>query len=122
MSVTKRTVTRRSGLILRQLVGTSEDAFIYIPQDALPFPPTSSLQQYEAVQVSDPVGFSANEKRFNDGAVDPAGRFLAGTMGREHHQSVGKLYSLDYRGYVSLLLDRVTCSNGIGWSKDGRRM
>lgn len=103
-------------------MGTSEDAFIMIPFSALPFPPTSVRQSYRELPQSQFVRFSAEEKRFNDGAVDPAGRFLAGTMGREHHQAVGRLYSLDSKSGVELLQEGITCSNGIGWSQDGTRM
>lgn len=95
---------------------------MFIHFDNLPFPPTSSRQQYVELGTSSPLSFSFDEKRFNDAAVDPAGRLIAGTMGKEHHQSVGKVYSFDGKGELSLLLEGVTCSNGTGWSRDGKRM
>jgi sugar lactone lactonase YvrE len=61
------------------------------------------------------------DTRMNDGAIDPRGRFWAGTMsmtGRRH----GSLYRLDEDGRVARMLTGVTVSNGIGWSPDGSLM
>jgi sugar lactone lactonase YvrE len=60
--------------------------------------------------------------RFNDGAVDRAGRFWVGTMEYAETSPVGELYllapDLSYRsrdrGFI--------CSNGITWSSDRRWM
>ena len=59
--------------------------------------------------------------RMNDGAVDPGGRFLAGTM-RMDRTPGAALYRLDPDGTVSTLLRSVAISNGLGWSPDGGRM
>lgn len=59
------------------------------------------------------------EARFNDGAVDPQGRFLAGTMGQGY---TGTLYRLDPDGSVHTLETGVGISNGIGWSPDNATM
>lgn len=56
--------------------------------------------------------------RFNDGKCDPAGRFLAGTMSLHDESEQGALYSLSTDGKVSLLIDKVTTSNGLAWSAD----
>jgi len=58
--------------------------------------------------------------RFNDGACDPAGRFLAGTTSTGAPGTDGVLFSLAPSGVVSTLLEGVTESNGLGWSLDGR--
>jgi sugar lactone lactonase YvrE len=58
--------------------------------------------------------------RFNDGAVDPAGRFLAGTMAYEGDQAVGNLYVLDYDRRVRRLEAALFVTNGMDWSPDGR--
>ena len=58
--------------------------------------------------------------RFNDGGVDPQGRFWAGTMGGG--DPVGSLYRLDPDGAVTRMETGVGTSNGIGWSPDGRTM
>lgn len=61
--------------------------------------------------------------RFNDGKVDPAGRFFAGTMATEvlpgqfeRHQ--GSLYSLWTDHSVVKHFDQVDVSNGLAWSLD----
>lgn len=59
------------------------------------------------------------EARFNDGAVDPQGRFLAGTMGQGY---TGALYRLDPDGSVHTLETAIGISNGIGWSPDNATM
>jgi sugar lactone lactonase YvrE len=61
----------------------------------------------------------AEDIRFNDGACDPAGRFWAGTVARDRRPGAGALYRLDAGGQVSVVLDGVTESNGLGWSPDG---
>lgn len=69
-----------------------------------------------------PVGdFRADGERvrFNDGKVDPSGRFLAGTMYWGHQDAVGSLYMLHPDGSVVTLLEEVTISNGLAWSADG---
>ena len=60
--------------------------------------------------------------RFNDGACDPAGRFLAGTMAYDFRPGAGSLYRLEPDLSVSRLIDSVTISNGLGWSPDGATM
>ena len=60
--------------------------------------------------------------RFNDGAVDRAGRFWVGTLEDSETNPVGELYllapDLSYR-----VMDRgFLCSNGITWSTDRRWM
>jgi sugar lactone lactonase YvrE len=62
--------------------------------------------------------------RFNDGKVDPAGRFWAGTMvgPGEAVPGAGALYSLDANHQVTLRLPQVGISNGIVWTKDKTKM
>jgi sugar lactone lactonase YvrE len=60
--------------------------------------------------------------RMNDGATDPAGRFWAGTMAYDETPGAGALYRLDGPGAAARVLERVTISNGVGWSPDGERM
>lgn len=46
-------------------------------------------------------------------------------MGREHEQVVGRMYSLQKNGKgweAPLVLDNITCTNGMGWSPDGKTM
>jgi sugar lactone lactonase YvrE len=63
-----------------------------------------------------------SETRMNDGAVDPAGRFWAGTMGVDGKAEQGALYRLDPDGSVHRMLSPVSISNGIDWSPDARLM
>lgn len=61
-----------------------------------------------------------DDVRMNDGKVDPAGRFWAGSMDPVH--SKGELYRLDPDGNQHTLLHNIGISNGLGWSPDHNRM
>jgi sugar lactone lactonase YvrE len=74
-----------------------------------------------AVRWSTPVG-TGRDRRMNDGKVDPAGRFLAGTMAMDGSPGRGALYRLDPTGHVACVLDHVSVSNGLDWSLDGQVM
>lgn len=57
--------------------------------------------------------------RFNDGKVDPLGRYVAGTISRSRSPKAA-LYSLSADGSsCKQIHDGVTNSNGLAWSKDG---
>ena len=58
--------------------------------------------------------------RLNDGKVDPAGRFWAGSLDFQHQKA--KLYRLDPDGEHHTMLTGIGISNGIGWSPDHKRM
>ena len=58
--------------------------------------------------------------RSNDGACDAAGRFWIGTMDLDETPGAGALYRYD--GRLERVLDEVTLSNGIGWTRDDTRM
>ncbi len=60
--------------------------------------------------------------RGNDAAVDPAGRLWAGTMRYDSAEGGGWLARVEPTGTAKVVLDKVTISNGIGWSPDGTRM
>jgi sugar lactone lactonase YvrE len=59
--------------------------------------------------------------RGNDAAVDPAGRLWAGTM-RYDEDPGGWLARVEPSGDAKVVLDKVSVSNGIGWSPDATRM
>lgn len=61
------------------------------------------------------------EARFNDGAVDPEGRFWAGTLTHDGSAS-SSLYRLDPDYSVHTMATGLTISNGIGWSPDRKTM
>jgi sugar lactone lactonase YvrE len=60
--------------------------------------------------------------RFNDGSVDPAGRFWTGSLEDGETRPVGRLYRLDEDGGHLTADEGFYCSNGIDWSPDGRWM
>jgi sugar lactone lactonase YvrE len=62
------------------------------------------------------------EIRMNDGKCDRPGRFWAGTMALDERPNAGGLYRLDPDGCVRTMLNRVSISNGLDWSDDGRVM
>jgi sugar lactone lactonase YvrE len=64
----------------------------------------------------------AHDLRMNDGYVDAAGRFWAGTMRIDLQPDHGTLYRLDPDGVAHPMLTPVSISNGIDWSLDGRTM
>lgn len=57
--------------------------------------------------------------RMNEGGCDPDGRFYCGSMAYDRTPGAGALYRLDVDGSVSLVLERVSTSNGLEWSPDG---
>jgi len=60
--------------------------------------------------------------RFNDGALDPKGRFLIGTMGYpEIIDNIGTVLSYA-GGEVKVLIDGTTISNGIVFTEDTTKM
>ena len=59
------------------------------------------------------------ENRFNDGKCDPAGRFWVGSMGPRYKAS---LYRISAPSECLRMLDSITTSNGIVWTKDKSKM
>jgi sugar lactone lactonase YvrE len=57
--------------------------------------------------------------RFNDGRIDPAGRFLAGTIDEPKDGGKAHLYRYDKRGLVEMAGGLLT-SNGVAFSPEGR--
>lgn len=72
-------------------------------------------------RVADVAG-SSTGLRFNDGKCDPGGRFWAGTMAYNQAAGAAALYCLDTDGAVTEVLNGVTISNGLAWSRDGDTM
>jgi sugar lactone lactonase YvrE len=61
--------------------------------------------------------------RFNDGKVDRAGRFWAGTKNLANNaQATGSVYRLDPDGTAHRVAGGISCTNGIAWSPDNRTM
>jgi sugar lactone lactonase YvrE len=64
----------------------------------------------------------AKVSRLNDGACDPAGRFLVGSMALDTREGEDCLYRLEGDGAVTVIDDDLTLSNGLAWSPDGTVM
>jgi sugar lactone lactonase YvrE len=60
--------------------------------------------------------------RFNDAKCDAAGRLWAGTLADDGRAGGGRLYRVEPDGRAEVALDRVTVSNGLDWSPDGRTL
>ena len=60
------------------------------------------------------------EHRFNDGRVDRAGRFWAGTLPDDHVTPSGALYRLDADHGVHRMADGLVVPNSLCWSPDDR--
>lgn len=61
-------------------------------------------------------------RRGNDAAVDALGTLWAGSMRYDNAPGGGALVRVAPSGAAVTVLDEVTCSNGLGWSPDGRLM
>lgn len=61
-----------------------------------------------------------DDVRMNDGKVDPAGRFWAGSM--DVARVEGALYRYDPDGTPSTILHQIGISNGLDWSPDRKTM
>lgn len=73
-------------------------------------------------ELARPEARHAPNVRMNDGACDPWGRFLVGSMALDIAPERGSLYRFAPGAETELLLTSVTVSNGLGWSPDGRLM
>ena len=60
------------------------------------------------------------ESRFNDVIADPAGRVFCGTM--PTGDRLGRLYRLDLDGSLTVVLEGIGISNGMGFTPDRRQM
>jgi sugar lactone lactonase YvrE len=92
------------------LAGASPDGFVAIDPD------DGALTLLAAVEADDPT------TRMNDGKVDQAGRFWAGTMLDHEGPHGGALYRLDADLSVTRMLQPVSIANGLDWTDDGREM
>jgi sugar lactone lactonase YvrE len=92
------------------LVAAVQDGFVAVD------PANGRVEGLVPVEATDPT------TRMNDGKVDPAGRFWAGTMGVDHRPNAGTLYRLDPDLRVTAMVTGTTISNGLDWSPDGQTM
>lgn len=75
------------------------------------------------IEILQTITLETGEKRFNEGMADPAGRFLAGTMGHSHGTHDGRMFALT-KGRVGAkpVKEGITCTNGMAWIDGGRTM
>ncbi len=66
--------------------------------------------------------YDTNIVRFNDGRVDPAGRFWVGTMYEPRDKPAAEMYVLERGQLRQAWAGNMTNSNGLAWSLDGRTM
>ncbi|MBD8563953.1 SMP-30/gluconolactonase/LRE family protein [Oxalobacteraceae sp. CFBP 8763] len=66
--------------------------------------------------------YDTSKVRFNDGRVDPAGRFWIGTIYEPRDQPAAEMYVLARDNLRCAWRGGMTNSNGLAWSLDGRTM
>lgn len=80
-----------------------------------------NLETEEIVLLSD-VESDMPENRFNDGKCDPNGNLWVGSMYFEQNKPNASVYKINERGETVKMIDSVTISNGIVWTKDSKTM
>jgi sugar lactone lactonase YvrE len=102
--VTSFTFRKDGGLLL-----TLKKSFAFFDPD------TNRLERIGSVDARLP------NNRFNDGKCDPDGNFWAGTMNAVEWKSPsGHLFRIDPARKIRTMRSKVVCSNGCGWSPDGK--
>jgi len=79
------------------------------------------IEKHEFIVLKKNV-FITDKMRFNDGSVDPAGRYWIGTMDYEARNPIGLLYKFNTDYSTEVMENNLVISNGIGWSPDRRKM
>ena len=77
------------------------------------------LEDADGTLTTLPEVWSDSGVRMNDGGCDPEGRFYCGSMAYDQRQGAAALYRLDPDRSVTVVLERLTVSNGLEWSPDG---
>lgn len=62
--------------------------------------------------------FLESDMRMNDGKIDPRGKFWIGSLALDFQADRGSLYEFDVSGKWRVIEEKVTLSNGMGWSPD----
>jgi len=68
------------------------------------------------------IASPATSNALNDGKVDPAGRFICGSMDMAEAAPTGTLWQLGADLRIRALEHGIICSNGPCWSPDGRTL
>ena len=80
-----------------------------------------NLENGNLKQISN-VESDITENRFNDGKCDPKGNLWVGSMHLKESLPNANLYKVEPNGVTTKMVDSVTISNGIVWSKDTKKM
>ncbi|HIC31487.1 MAG TPA: SMP-30/gluconolactonase/LRE family protein [Flavobacteriaceae bacterium] len=80
-----------------------------------------NLENGDLKQISN-VESDVTENRFNDGKCDPKGNLWVGSMHLKESLPNANLYKVEANGVTTKMVDSVTISNGIVWSKDTKKM
>ncbi len=75
-----------------------------------------------ALEMQAPTPERNPDLRFNDGKVDPQGRFWVGTLNHTARLPQGSLYRYEPEQGFQRVLDGITIPNSLCWSPDGRTM
>lgn len=78
--------------------------------------------KYDKVTPIAPAPYDTAKFRFNDGRVDPAGRFWVGTMYEPRDQQAAQMFVLEQGEVRQAWSGGMTNSNGLGFSPNGRVM
>lgn len=62
------------------------------------------------------------KQRLNDGKCDPDGRLWVGSMNLDQSPKKAHLFRLDPTGKTEKILDSISISNGIAWTRDGKSL
>jgi sugar lactone lactonase YvrE len=73
--------------------------------------PLDELRTIATVSLADGV-------RLNEGGCDPDGRFYCGSMAYDETAGAGTFYCIDKSAEMSVVIDKVTISNGFDFSPD----
>ena len=60
--------------------------------------------------------------RTNDGGCDSSGAFIIGTLSYDSSVGKGSVYRVNAEGHAQVLMTNVTISNGVQWSRDGKKV
>ncbi len=80
-----------------------------------------NINNGDIAQLSD-VEKEMSINRFNDGKCDPNGNLWVGSMNLKEEMPSGSVYKISEKGDTTTMIDSVTISNGIVWTKDGGTM
>ena len=80
-----------------------------------------NLQSGELRVLSD-VEAEMTWNRFNDGKCDPNGNLWVGSMHYDQNKPLASVYRIEENGKTTKMIDSVTISNGIVWTKDSKTM